>query len=33
MHSIFIVRQLLEMYQENGKKLYLVFVDIEKAYD
>ena len=28
---IFIVRQLQEKYLENGKKLYLVFVHLEKA--
>ena len=30
---IFILRQLQEKYLENDKELYLVFVDIEKAFD
>ena len=30
---IFILRQLQEKYLENDKKLYLVFVDLEKAFD
>ena len=29
--AIFILRQLQEMYLENDKELYLVFVDLEKA--
>ena len=31
--AIFILRQLQEMYLENDKELYLVFVDLEKAFD
>ena len=30
---IFILRQLQQKYLENDKKLYLVFVDLEKAFD
>ena len=30
---IFILRQLQEKYLENDKGLYLVFVDLEKAFD
>ena len=30
---IFILRQLQEKYLENDKKLNLVFVDLEKAFD
>ena len=30
---IFILRQLQEKYLENDKELYLVFVDLEKAFD
>ena len=31
--AIFILRQLQEKYLENDKELYLVFVDLEKAFD
>ena len=31
--SIFILRQLQEKYREKKKKLYHVFVDLEKAFD
>ena len=31
--AIFILRQLQEKYLENEKELYLVFVDLEKAFD
>ena len=31
--AIFILRQLQEKYLENDKRLYLVFVDLEKAFD
>ena len=30
---IFILRQFQERYLENDKELYLVFVDLEKAFD
>ena len=30
---IFILKQLQEKYMENDKELYLVFVDLEKAFD
>ena len=30
---IFILKKLQEKYLENDKKLYLVFVDLEKAFD
>ena len=30
--TIFILRQLQEKYLENDKELYLVFVDLEKAF-
>ena len=31
--AIFIMRQLLENYEMAGKDLYMVFVDLEKAFD
>ncbi|XP_013781358.1 uncharacterized protein LOC106465670 [Limulus polyphemus] len=31
--AIFVVRQMLEKYGEKQKKLHLVFIDLEKAYD
>ena len=31
--AIFILRQLQEKYLENDKELYLVFVDLKKAFD
>ena len=31
--AIFILRQLHEKYLEKDKELYLVFVDLEKAFD
>ena len=31
--AIFILRQLQKKYWENDKKLYLVFVDLKKAFD
>ena len=30
---IFILMQLQQMYLENDNELYLVFVDLEKAFD
>ena len=33
MYGVFILRQLQEKYLENDKELYLVFVDLEKAFD
>ena len=31
--AIFIMRQLLEKYEMAGRDLYMVFVDLEKAFD
>ena len=31
--AIFVLRQLQEKYLEHDKELYLVFVDLEKAFD
>ena len=31
--AIFSVRQMMKKYEAAGKKLYLVFVDLEKAFD
>ena len=31
--AIFIMRQMMEKYEIAGKKLYMVFVDLEKAFD
>ena len=31
--AIFIMRQMLEIYEMLGRKLYVVFVDSEKAFD
>ncbi|KAI5726286.1 hypothetical protein M8J77_026529 [Diaphorina citri] len=33
MDAVFAIRQLLEKYLEKEKELYLVFIDLEKAYD
>jgi len=33
MEPLFCVRQLVEKYMENNKKLCMVFIDLEKAYD
>ena len=33
MDAIFIVRRMQEKYQKKDKKLYMCFVDIEKAID
>ena len=32
-NAIFIVRRMLEQYQKKNKKLYICFVDMEKAFD
>ena len=32
-NAIFILRQMLEKYETAGRKLYEVFVDLEKAFD
>ena len=31
--AIFLVRQMMEKYEAAGKKLYLVFVNLEKTFD
>ena len=31
--AIFIMRQLMEKYEMGGRDLYMVFVDLEKAFD
>lgn len=31
--AIFVVRQMMEKYGEKQRKLHLVFIDLEKAYD
>jgi len=33
MEPLFCVRQLVEKYKEKKKKLYMVFIDLEKMYD
>ena len=33
MDAIFIVRRIREEYQKKDKKLYMCFVDMEKAFD
>jgi hypothetical protein len=32
MEAIYLIRQLMERHQEQ-KELYMIFVDLEKAYD
>ena len=31
--AIFVLRQLIEKYNEGAKELYMIFVDLEKAFD
>ena len=31
--AVFILRRLQEQYHDKGKKLYMRFVDLEKAFD
>ena len=31
--AIFALRQIMEKYREGQKALYIVFIDLEKAYD
>ena len=33
LENIFVMRDIIEKYKKSGKGLYLVFLDIEKAYD
>jgi hypothetical protein len=33
MEAIFLIRQLMERYMEQKKDLYMVFIDLKKAYD
>jgi hypothetical protein len=33
MESLFYVRQLIEKYKEKKKKLFMVFINLEKMYD
>lgn len=33
LESIFRIRQLVGKYRENKKKLFMVYIDLEKAYD
>src|SRR6266540_6034374 len=33
MEAIFLIRQLIERYREKKKDLYMIFIDLEKAYD
>ena len=32
-NAVCIIRMLLEEYHANGRKLYMCFVDLEKAFD
>jgi zona occludens toxin (predicted ATPase) len=33
MEAIFLLRRLMEKYKEACKDIYMVFIDLEKAYD
>jgi hypothetical protein len=33
MEAIFLLRQLMERCREQEKDLYIIFIDLEKAYD
>jgi phosphoheptose isomerase len=33
MEAIFLIRQLIERYQEEKNDLHMIFIDLEKAYD
>jgi hypothetical protein len=33
MEAIFLIRQLMEICREKKKDMYMVFIDLKKAYD